>query len=179
MTKPDKSTVKSVARVFNKIKNNEHDSDHVSMMNSAINRLWVLYDNDMIDVDPNDVDKQDVQKTVDFLDKYAPSRKEMYSYKANNNGERHPNRMLNHMFEFVDLESRYFNGCLPSYRNWTVEYIYEGEVIDKRSYDYDDEIPRNPTINDIRYEHKSHNYKDSDVTITVSKNLILINLIFE
>lgn len=168
----NKETVESVARVFNTIKENEGDSDHISIINAALERLWVVYDKPSINVNTNNVTKEDVKSTVDFLNEYAPSQNEMYKYRANNDGERHPNQAFNRMIDTVDLSSRYANRCLPSYRDWNVEYINNGEIIEKRVYDYDDEIPTKPTIDGVRYKCDSTKRGDGDVTVYVSKHPI-------
>ncbi len=171
MTEIDKKTITSVVRVLNTLKENEGDSDHISMINSALERLWELY-GDEVDVNTDNLTKEDVKTTVNFLEEHAPSRREMMSYRANNNGDRHPNRTLEYMSETVDLSARYANRCLPSYRNWNVEYICDGEVIEERTYDYDDEIPTEPVIDDVRYECDSTKRGNGEVVVYVSKHPI-------
>ncbi len=171
MTEVSKKTVESVVRVFNTIKENEGDSDHISMIDSALDCLWELY-GEKVETNTDNVTEEDVNITVNFLEEYAPSRSEMMSYRANNNGDRHPNRALESMVETVDLSARYANRCLPSYREWNVEYICDGEVIEERTYDYDDEIPTDPVIDGVRYECDSTKRGDGDVVVYVSKNPI-------
>jgi len=172
MDEIDKDTVISMARVFNTIKNNEADSDHVDIVNSALDKIWEGYEGDIINVNADNVCEKDVKITFEFLEKNSPSREEQMNYRANNDGERHPDRILSHIFEFVDLGSRYVNGCLPSFRDWEVTYICNGEVIEERVYDYDDEIPTSPIIDGVRYECKRTNRGNGDVEVFISKNPI-------
>lgn len=161
-------TVKSVARVITKIKENEGDSDHISILNSTLDRLWDLYGEE-VSTETDDVKSKDVEVTINFLNEYAPSRNERGKYLANNQ-ERHPDRVFAHAIDFVDNESRYLNGCLPSFRDWGVEYIHNGEVIETRKYEYDDEIPLEPVIDDVRYECESTDRSSNIVKVYVSKN---------
>lgn len=120
----------------------------------------------------DNVCEEDVKITFEFLEENAPSREEQMNYRANNYREGHPDSILSYIFEFVDLGSRYINRCLPSFRDWGVTYICNGEVIEERVYDYDDEIPTSPIIDGVRYECKRTNRGDGDVEVFISKDPI-------
>lgn len=169
MKDPDSDTVESVARVFSRILEEEVDSDHIRTVEDALDRLWVLH-GEVEDVDPSKVDSDDVEATFEFFEDFSPSRSEMNSYKANNDGNRHPNRVFNYMTDFVDTAERYVNGCLPSARDWEVEYVRDGKVIEERVYDHDDEIPTEPVIDGVRHECDQTERGDGEVTVFVSEH---------
>jgi hypothetical protein len=172
MPSVDSSTVESVARVFTKIKQEEVDSDHIRTVTDALDTLWDMNNGNVIDVSSNNVTKEDVETTFEFLDQFAPSKDEIRNYREKHNRNRHPKCDLNYMIEFVDNAERYINGCLPSVRDWNVEYILDGNVIEERVYDYDDEIPTEPVINGTRYSCDRTDRGDGEVTVYVSKNPI-------
>lgn len=66
---------------------------------------------------------------------------------------------------FVDTESRYVNGCLPSFREWTAKYEVDGDVIEEREYTHDDEIEINPEIDGTRYESRRVERGDGEAVI--------------
>jgi len=169
MDEPSSDTVRSVARVFNRILEEEEDSDHVSTVENALDRLWDISES-VEDVDPSNTDEDDVEATFEFIEEFAPTRNEMTSYRANNNGDSHPDATFNYITDFVDRAERYVNGCLPSFRDWEVEYIRDGEVVEKRTYDHDDEIPTEPIINGVRHECERTKRGDSEVTVYVSEH---------
>lgn len=132
MNSVDSDTAASVAKVLQRVRQKEADSDHLRTLDSALDRLWELHGTPM-SVDEDDVDSDDVETAFNFL---------------NDNDE----STLEYAFGFVDREARYVNGCLPSFRDWHVEYVHEGDVIEERVYDHDDEIPTQPEIDGLRYE---------------------------
>jgi hypothetical protein len=172
MDKLDEKTVRSVASVFELIRQEETDSDHISTAEVALERLWVIWGEEL-DVQPHTVDSNDVENTVEFLDKFAPTREESMDYKRNNNGNNDPDRMFRYIETFVDTECRYVNGYLPSYRDWDVDYVRDGQVVESRTYEHDDEIPTEPDINGVRHTCDRTERGDGHVRIYVSKEPIL------
>lgn len=140
----------SVGKVLHRIKEKESDSDHVHIISSALDRLWEMHGT-RIDVNTEDLNSEDVKKAFNFMKESS-------------------DRDFEHALEFVDLEERYSNGCLPSFRDWHVEYVNNGEVIEERTYDHDDEIPIEPEIDGIRYECDRTKRGSGEVVVYVSEN---------
>lgn len=170
MTPPDTETLESAALVFNRLVESQADSDHVSIIESALERLYDGYSITPDALPNRSVTENDVARTAAFIDEVAPSRDERGQYKANNDGDRHPDRAFSHIDDFVDTEARYVNGCLPSYREWSVDYVRDGTTIESRTYDHDDEIPSDPTINGVRHECERTERGDGHVTVYVSEH---------
>lgn len=168
MTELDKDTAESVARVYKTIQDHESDSDHTQTLNNALDRLWEIY-GEKLDVNGDSVTVKDVERTFTFSEEYAPDRSEREKYRENNDG-RHPNTVFSYTLDFVDHNERYTNGCLPSARDWDVTYVRNGDVIEERTYNHDDEIPTDPTINGIRHECERTKRRDGEVTVYVSKD---------
>lgn len=172
MAKVDYDTALSVARTFHTIKEDQSDHDHVGTIEDALETLWDLHGRKPIsDIDTDKLDDDDVETTFEFLEDYAPTRNQMNKYRSNND-ERHPERSLNYVADFVDTEERYVNGCLPSVRDWDVEYVRDGDVIEERTYKHDDEIPTDPVINGVRHECDRTKRGDGEVKVYVSKDPI-------
>lgn len=170
MSEIETETAESVARVLSTVLENEGDSDHERTLLDALDRLWELHGTPM-NVDTDNLSEEDVEVTFNFIEDYAPSDDELGRYRRNNDGS-HPDRVFEYAFTFVDTEARYVNGCLPSFRDWTVEYLDSNEnVLETRSYDHDDEIPTEPVIDGTRYEC-AHTIRgnDGDVQVYVSPN---------
>lgn len=132
MDSVDPDIVKSTAKVLQYVRDIESDSDHLQGLNHALDQLWDLHGS-QLDVDTGKPNSEDVKRAFNLIEDNRDSK-------------------LGNAFRFVDRESRYVNGCLPSFRDWHVEYVHEGDVIEERVYDHEDEIPTQPEIDGLRYE---------------------------
>lgn len=150
MSSIDSDLAESVGRVLHRVREEEADSDHLRTIDAALDRLWDMHGTPLT-VNTDELDSTDVEKTFNFID---------------NSSEKD----FEYVFGFIDREERYVNGCLPSFRDWHVEYVHEGTVIEERVYNHDDEIPTQPEINGMRYECDRTNRGDGEVVVYVSEH---------
>lgn len=163
----DREAVESTMAAIDACYEAESDSDHESALMEARGRLADLYDGWFGPIP--EPDEEDVRRALDLLEELNPSEEERDEY-LEENGERHPDRCFGWAFDFVDNAARYVNGVLPDPRDWNVRYEQDGEIIEERVYDHDDEIPINPVIDGTRYESVRTKRGNGEVVVQVEED---------
>lgn len=97
--------VRKVLTVLHAIEESESDHDHVRMLSSAQDRLRELYGRDLEPLN-DDVTPEMVRIALDLLKKEGVERR--------GGDYDHPNNGLIYAVEFVEMETTYTNGVLPS-----------------------------------------------------------------
>jgi len=161
----ERETVRSLITVLTHLTQTERNANHTAILSAVITRVWECYDEPRFDVTANSVTPGDVERAYTFLETHAPTRDEAERYRTEH-GKPHPNSPFSNGLDFVDTASRYYTGCLPSFRTWTAKYLHDGAVIAERTYDYEDSIKLTPVIDDVRYRATSTK-RDEDGTVRV------------
>jgi len=166
----DREMVTSIISVLTHLKQHETNTNRNDILTTVISRVWECYNGAQFDVSAETVTPSDVERTYAFFAEHGPTGNEAQTYR-DEHGKPHPNRPFNHGLEFVDAESRYRTGCLPSFRSWTAKYIHDGEVIGERTYDYEDSIRLAVVIDEVRYKATgTKRTADGTVHVNVSKS---------
>jgi len=160
----DRESVAAIGRVVRELSESESDSDHVSTIIGGWSRLVELSGHVVWPEAPPS--EHDVQIALDLLDELDPSETEQDQYR-DDTGRRHPDRYFGWLREFVDTDARYVNGSLPEPRTWTVVYRHDGDMLETRTYQHDDEIPLSPEIDDSEYESTRVSREEGRVVVRV------------
>jgi len=163
----DRESVAAIGRVVRALSESESDSDHLSTIIGGWSRLVELSSHVVWPEDPPSED--DVQTALDVLEDLDPSETEQDQYR-DDTGRRHPDRYFGWLREFVDTDARYVNGSLPEPRTWTAVYEKDGDTLETRTYQHDDEIPLSVEIDGSEYESTRVSRREGRVVVVVEES---------